>query len=603
MGAIRRQALMIALNQDSLRNPAAAPPDEGPLIPCLLSLEGSNSGLEPLNVASDTVSALASSVSELVWVIDLASRTVVLANAMAMAATASPYEMVGLHLSQAFDPEVATWLEGHIQTMAGKSIPLKSDCTSFDLAGQSGVSLRLSATFAVDGLTERLVVVGALEPRGDQVNLPVSGLAWDAMTSMPNRAGFQSTLASRLAETITANQSGAVMVLDLDRFKLVNDVHGHAVGDVVLSQAAQRLKRCLPRNGRIARLGGDEFAILLHDISDPLEARILAQLVVDALQAPFVLGDREVRIGVSLGVVLYDDEAMTSDTVLKHADLALRKAKADGRGHFVFYDPSLEAARRVRRNIETEIRPALMRGDFEAFYQPQLDIVTGQISGFEALARWNHPARGWIPPGEFISAAEELGLIERLGAQMLTLACRSAASWPKPLPVAVNVSSLQLRNRGFVSTVFQSLARAGLPTDRLELEITESVLLDDDPNVLDGLNQLRALGVRLSLDDFGTGYASLSYLRRLPLNKVKIDQSFVHDLATNSGARAIVSAVSHLARDLGMTVTAEGVETQEQLDILSIVGCTHAQGYLIGRPDPDPIARMNTGTASPVMRR
>ncbi len=545
---------------------------------------------------------LANQVSERVWAIDAETQSVVMANAPAQATAKTPGSVIGLRIAEVFDPQTSAWLRALVEgRRAGRALR-KSIKAPAEAREAGGLALPLTASFAHEGGREYLLLVGGLSGIAGLDPRSAEAANWDGMTDMMNRQGFQQVLTHHLADDQTASASLSVMVMDLDRFKLINDVHGHAVGDVMICMAAKRMKRCLPPNSMIARLGGDEFAIVQHDVGDPLEIRILAQLLVDAMQAPFVLEGLEVRLGVSIGVVILDGLMMTADTILKNADLALHKAKANGRGTFVLFDPALDQARRYRRSIEAEIRPALMRGEFEAYYQPQLEIATGDITGFESLARWRHPTRGWISPGEFIPAAEELGLIERLGAHILNLACRSAGSWSQPLTVAVNVSSLQLRNRGFVSTVFQSLASAGLSTDRLELEITESVMLDEDPNVLDALNQLRALGVRLSLDDFGTGYASLSYLRRLPLNKVKIDQSFVRDLATNAGSRAIVSAVSQLARDLGMSVTAEGVETQEQLDILSAVGCTHVQGYLIGRPDPDPIARMAQCAALPLKK-
>jgi diguanylate cyclase (GGDEF)-like protein len=549
----------------------------------------------PSDAPSD-LALLARLVSQEIWIVDAGTCTVTFTNTAAAAdipASAAPGHR---SLSEDFEPDLIRRLLDTADTLSPARASVVVPVPPTLSPRHGGRDLTLAATFASDGAIYQLMVVGS--PRSVFHDPAIE----DPMTGLANRDGFRTAVTRRLDASRTSEITGAVLVLDLDRFKLVNDLHGHATGDALVLAVAARIGKCVSDRCEVARLGGDEFAIVQHGICDDLEVRILANLLVDALGAPFTLGDVDLRIGVSIGVASYDASTRSFDDVFRKADLALRKSKLSGRGRFTVYTPALEDARRTRRTIEGEMRPALMRGEFEAFYQPQLDVASSEISGFECLARWNHPTLGWISPGEFIPVAEDLGLIERLGAQMLALACQSAARWPRPVTIAVNVSSLQLRNRGFVSAVFQTLVRAGLATDRLELEITESCLLDEDPMVIEVLNQLRVLGVRLSLDDFGTGYASLSYLRRLPLNKVKIDQSFVRDIVENAGSRAIVCAVSQLARDLGMSVTAEGVETQEQFDILAISGCTHVQGYLVGRPDPDPVARLTAGSASPIRR-
>ena len=555
----------------------------------------------PSNLTDDLL-MFVTVMSQAIWLLDPVDRSVIFRNTAAAATSGTSAGPCRQPLEDDFAPELVAALRDSL----GRLSPVRP-AVGFTMSPpaalrQAGADLTLAASFEADGAIRRLMVVGS-PAAVDLPDAPAgTGEEHDPMTGMANRGGFKSALARRLDACRDGRTTGAVHLMGLDRFKLVNDLHGHAVGDALILAVADRLRKCLSDNSEVARLGGDEFAIVQHGVCDELEVSVLAHLLVDALAAPFSIGNVDLRIGVSLGVATYDGATPSPDDVLRNADLALRKSKLSGRGCFTWYNETLETARRARRTIEGEMRPSLMRGEFEAFYQPQLDVNSHEISGFECLARWNHPTLGWISPGEFIPVAEELGLIERLGAQMLALACQSATGWQTPATIAVNVSSLQLRNRGYVSAVFQTLVRAGLAANRLELEITESCLLDEDPVVINVLNQLRALGVRLSLDDFGTGYASLSYLRRLPLNKVKIDQSFVRDIVENAGSRAIVCAVSQRARDLGMSVTAEGVETQEQFDILAISGCTHVQGYLVGRPDADPVARLGAGPASPIKR-
>lgn len=406
----------------------------------------------------------------------------------------------------------------------------------------------------------------------------------DPLTGLPNRLRFRECLDEALARR--GGDAPALLCLDLDRFKLVNDTLGHPLGDALLRAVAARLQGCVPAGDVVARLGGDEFAVL-HACAGPSpRAEGLAQRIVDALSRPYDLDGHRVVVGVSVGIAAPAGGAVCADVLLKNADTALYRAKSDGRGTWRFFESAMAAEVQSRRAIELDLREALGRDELEVFYQPQVDTRTGRLSGFEALLRWRHPARGMVSPAEFIPIAEELGLIVPIGEWVLAQACRDAAAWPEAVKVAVNLSPVQFRGAGLVGAVRRALGESGLPACRLELEITESALLQDSEAVLATLHELRALDLRTALDDFGTGYSSLGYLRSFPFDKIKIDRSFVREMATRPDCRAIVNSVLTLAHALGMTTTAEGVETQEALARLREAGCTEAQGYLFDRPRP-----------------
>jgi diguanylate cyclase (GGDEF)-like protein/PAS domain S-box-containing protein len=415
---------------------------------------------------------------------------------------------------------------------------------------------------------------------------------FDSLTDLPNRVLFGSHLEATLDQAARRRERAAVLVIDLDRFKLVNDTLGHAAGDALLTEVAQRMRACIGPRDMLARLGGDEFAIIQAGLAQPTETRALAARVVAALTEPFDLGGHEARIGASIGVAVYPEDAAAGHELLKKADIALYRVKSEGRGAYRFFERDMDDRIQAQRAVEIDLREAMRKGELAAHFQPLFDIARRRIVGFEALMRWPHPTRGWVPPAEFIPIAEDLGLIRPLGEWMLNESCRMAAQWPEPATVAVNISPLQMHMAGFVADVTRALAHSGLAPGRLELEITESVVLDNDPAILRHLHQLREMGVRISLDDFGTGYASLAYLRRLPLDKIKIDQSFIRGLPDAPDAMAIVRAVARLAGDLGMVTTAEGVETEAQLDVLAQLGCTQAQGFLIGHADADPVRHL-----------
>jgi len=401
----------------------------------------------------------------------------------------------------------------------------------------------------------------------------------DALTGLPNRMVLSERIEEVMADAGRGEQS-AVLCLDLDHFKAVNDTLGHSVGDGLLRTVAARLKSCVRDGDIVARLGGDEFAIVQAGIARPEEAKLLAERIVTAIQAPFIIEGHQVVVGVSIGLALLPGDGASAETLLKNADMALYRAKLDGRGGFCFFEPGMDARLQHRRNLELDLRRGLQAQEFQLFYQPLINLDRDEVSGFEALLRWPHPERGMVPPGEFIPVAEEIGLIVALGEWVIRRACADAALWPGDLKVAVNLSPVQFRSRNLVPTVVAALAESGLQPGRLELEITESVLLQNNETTLAMLHELRALGARIALDDFGTGYSSLSYLRSFPFDKLKIDQSFIRDLSTRDDSIHIVRAVQSLCTGLAIPTTAEGVETEEQLAMLRFEGCTEVQGFL-----------------------
>jgi diguanylate cyclase (GGDEF)-like protein len=406
----------------------------------------------------------------------------------------------------------------------------------------------------------------------------------DALTGLPNRVRFR----HRLSEALHAGRHPiAVLCLDLDRFKAVNDTMGHPAGDQLLRMAADRLASCVRQGDLVARLGGDEFAIVQLDGEQPAAAEGLAQRVVQAMTAPFEIAGQSASVGVSVGIALSDGaEIHNPDHLLKRADLALYDAKSAARGTHSFFRPELDRRAKGRHELEADLRHAIAQGALELHFQPLIGLHDDCVLAFEALVRWPHLRRGMVMPDQFIPLAEEVGLIDALGAWVLAHACNIAAAWPTHIGVAVNLSPLQLKGGRLIDVVREALAASGLAPRRLELEITESVPLDDNSISLATLHALRGLGVRVSIDDFGAGFSSVSYLRRFPFDKIKIDRSFVRDVATDRSARAIVQAMATLGQSLGMAVTAEGVESAEQMHAVRELGCTQAQGYLISTPRP-----------------
>jgi diguanylate cyclase (GGDEF)-like protein len=407
----------------------------------------------------------------------------------------------------------------------------------------------------------------------------------DGLTGLANRMVFGERLeeaAARLAD----GAGFAVLCLDLDRFKEVNDTYGHPVGDALLKGVAERLQACLRESDLLARLGGDEFAIVQSGSRLREDAIALATRLIGVFEQPFFLDDHVVAVGVSIGISLAPEHGSNPETLLKCADLALYRAKGGGRGGWSFFDEEMDLELRKRRALEHDLRQAVAEGAFELFFQPIVSLTHQRVACCEALLRWKHPERGYVSPAEFIPLAEETGTIGEIGAWVLRRACREAMNWPGDIGVAVNVSAAQFRNAAVVRAVMEALTESGLPAYRLELEITESVLLTDNVATLATLHTLKRLGVRVAMDDFGTGYSSLSYLQSFPFDKIKIDQSFVRNLDVTGSSRLIVRSVVGLGRSLGMTVTAEGIETEAQMEQLRLEGCDEAQGYLFSRPVP-----------------
>lgn len=406
----------------------------------------------------------------------------------------------------------------------------------------------------------------------------------DMLTNLPNRAMFLETLELALSGARLPRLPVTVYSIDLDHFKDINDTLGHAAGDRLLRLAADRMQNCLRQGDTLGRLGGDEFAIFQVGIGDFQAASQVAERIIEELSRPFNLDGLDALIGVSIGLSTYDgDGAVTSDQLLQHADLALYKSKNNGRGTFHFFQEDMDAKLKARKSLEIDIRKALRTDEFELHYQPQVDLVSQRILGVEALLRWQHPERGNVPPLEIIPVMETSGLIYPLTEWVLLKACREALLWA-PLRVAVNLSPVLFQKNGLVEMVEQALETSGLPAERLELEITEAILLVDTERTLEVLRRLKELGVHIAMDDFGTGYSSLSYLRRFPFDKIKIDRSFISDLDHDTDAQAIVRAIIGMSQALKMQINAEGVETIEQANVLRAEGCKEVQGFLFGRP-------------------
>ncbi len=410
----------------------------------------------------------------------------------------------------------------------------------------------------------------------------------DSLTGLANRTAFreQAEEALKLTAADGPPHSFAVLCLDLDGFKRVNDDLGHAAGDRLLVLAAERLAATAGHENLVARLGGDEFAILQRDVTRTEEVAALAAAFIAALTEPFLIEGRSVTVGCGIGAACAPGDGATLDLLVKNADIALYAAKSAGRNRFRMFDAEENARRESSELAENELRVALQQNEIEVFYQPIVDLVSRRTIGFEALARWRHPRRGLLPPSEFIAVAERCGLIDELGALVLRRACADASLWPADLSVAVNLSALQLRAQAFPLRVARILDQSRLLPSRLELELTETALLSEDAATRRSLFDIKELGVAIAIDDFGTGYSALSYLRAFPVDRLKIDRSFVTDMLTSPNDRSIIRAVIAMARDLGVKITAEGIETPEQLAWLRDAGCADGQGYLLGRPAP-----------------
>jgi diguanylate cyclase (GGDEF)-like protein/PAS domain S-box-containing protein len=491
------------------------------------------------------------------------------------------FETLGFRHLQAFDSE-PPWADdlGRDEQAARTWKHVRSDGALIDLAIYSRRLVykdRPAVLLALMDITERKRAEARLAFLAQH----------DALTGLPNRNLLRQRMDERLPQTRRSGEKVMVLVLGLDNFKVVNDTLGHGVGDKLLRAVGKRLRSTLREQDLIARLNSDEFAIVRSGRGRPEDAAAMARRLQEAIVDPFLLDGHSIAIGATIGIAMAPGDGDESERLLKNADMALSRAKTDARGTFSFFEAGMDARAQARRRIETDLRDAIQNDVLRAYYQPLIDLSSGRITGLEALVRWPHPERGMISPAEFIPVAEETGLITALGGLMLRRACTDAASWPDDVRVAVNLSPLQFRGGNVLSLVMEVLRQSGLPPRRLELEITETLVLEKSDQVLATLHALRALGVRISMDDFGTGYSSLSYLRSFPFDKIKIDRSFVKDLAANSEAQAIVRSIISLGTGLGVTITAEGVETEDELRCLRAEGCREAQGFLFSPPRPN----------------
>lgn len=420
----------------------------------------------------------------------------------------------------------------------------------------------------------------------------------DTLTGLPDRSVLE-PLFKRLRKDSAASRC-ALLLIDLDRFKNVNDTLGHPAGDALLQQVVDRLKSTIREDDTLVRLGGDEFALVQMDAKQPEAADGLAGRLVDLISRTYLLDGQVVNIGASIGIALEKREKADANHLLKAADLALYYAKENGRGQHHFFDPKMEQAAANRREMEGDMRKAIVLRQFEVYFQPLADLADGTITGVEALARWNHPTKGMILPNDFIPLAEETGLIIKIGEIVLQKACQAAASWPAEQSIAVNISAVQIESEGFCDTVMAVLERTGLAPSRLELEVTESLMVNNLQKAIAVLQALKNLGVRVVMDDFGTGYSSLRYLQSFAFDKVKIDRSFIANIKDSDDSADIIKAIIDLGMTLGMKTTAEGVETKEQLEQLKAKGCDQVQGYHISHPLPEDglTALLNASTAA-----
>ncbi len=517
---------------------------------------------------------------------DLATRKILLANQQAERLFGGRRaSMVGLGLNEGLQPAVADYMEHQLErgvrhpgvqlaetqitTAAGERTLRSRTLLCKNVDGQPGYVL-----FVAEDVTEELAAQAQIHHMAHH----------DGLTGLPNRTLFNERLSQALERDHQEGRMTAVLCLDLDNFKNINDALGHAFGDKLLLALGKRLRRELCDEDTLARLGGDEFAIVLSAIDNLDAARITAQRLINTITTPFSIEGHGLSVGVSIGIAVAPDDHNSAQQLLGYADMALYEAKRNGRNRLECFRHELDETARSRRIIETDLRTALQLGQLQLHYQPIIDTQDGHISGYEALMRWEHPVKGMIMPLDFISIAEETGLIHEVGNLALDLACREAATWGTAQTVAVNLSPTQFKKPGLVNAVVHVLAESGLAPERLELEITESVLLDDTEANIRTLRELKALGVAISLDDFGTGYSSLGYLRSFPFDRIKIDKSFIRDMGKSQEALSIIRAITGMSNSLSIKTTAEGVETREQQLQLEAEGCSHFQGFLFGHP-------------------
>ena len=526
----------------------------------------------------------------MVLVKNAADQKIILLNSVGEEMLGVSHETVVGHASGDFmTPERAALYNTYDQMALNSqdAIMLKEEHVTDAHGRQRIIQLKKTVLRTTSGEADCILTLGTDLTEQKQAEARIAHLAhYDPLTGLANRALFTREMDAALSRTQRLNRKMALLCLDLDRFKAVNDSYGHLTGDQLLAEFAERLRNCVRKGDVIARMGGDEFAII-QDIDAAEDAQHLAARIVEAMKQSIVINDTALEVGVSIGIAMAPDDGMDANNLLSRADLAMYRVKAEGRNGWCFYRAEMDAQLQSRIEMEHDLKQALADNQFQLYFQPLLNLDTNRIVSFEALLRWHHPVRGMVSPAEFIPVAEDCGLIGQLGEWVLNQATRTAALWPEPWRVAVNISPLQFRHKSLVGLVKKALKVSGLSPTRLELEITESVILEDETHNLAILNSIRSLGVRIAMDDFGTGYSSLSYLRTFPFDKIKIDQSFVRDLPHDKNALSIVRAITDMAQSLGVLITAEGVETEAQMEALKALNCGEAQGYLIGRPAPE----------------
>jgi len=519
---------------------------------------------------------------------DLESQRILLANQQAERLFgARGSSMIGQLPGECMAPAAADYLEQQLIRGARSTKGFAAETRVDTLCGPRTLRSRALLSQNREGQADYVLFVAEDATEELAAHAQIHHMAHhDALTGLPNRTLFNERLKQALLRGHEHDKLTAALCLDLDNFKNINDSLGHAFGDKLLRALGKRLRRELREHDTLARLGGDEFAVVLAGLDSRDAACNTAKRLIEAISPPFQIEGHQFSVGVSIGIALAPDDNDQAEQLLGYADMALYEAKRNGRNRYECFNVELDVAARQRRLVETDLRTALHLGQLHLHYQPVVDQQTSSVTGYEALLRWEHPTRGMVMPMDFIPIAEETGLIHELGTRALNLACQEAASWDSEQTVSVNLSPVQFKNGNLVHIVTLALADSGLPAQRLELEITESVLLGNSEENVRTLRALKDLGVSISLDDFGTGYSSLGYLRSFPFDRIKIDKSFVHDMCDSREAMSIIRAITDLSNSLMIKTTAEGVESEEQMRRLAAEGCSHFQGYFYGRPAP-----------------
>ena len=519
---------------------------------------------------------------------DLQSQQILLANQQAERLFGGlGASMVGQLPAQCLAPAAAHYLEQQLARGARSAKGYQAETRVISACGPRTLRSRAMRCQNREGQGDYVLFVAEDATEELAAHAQIHHMAHhDALTGLPNRTLFNERLKQALLRGEHSGTLTATLCLDLDNFKNINDTQGHAFGDKLLRTLGKRLRRELREHDTLARLGGDEFAVVLSGLETRDAACNTAQRLIEAICPPFQIDGHQFSVGISIGVAIAPHDHEQAEQLLGYADMALYEAKRNGRNRYECFHVELDVAARQRRLVETDLRTALHLGQLQLHYQPVVDQQNHSVTGYEALLRWEHPTRGMIMPLDFIPIAEETGLIHEIGARALNLACQEAASWGTTQTVSVNLSPVQFKNANLVHSVALALADSGLPASRLELEITESVLLGNSEENVATLRALKDLGVSISLDDFGTGYSSLGYLRSFPFDRIKIDKSFIHDMCESREAMSIVRAITELSNSLMIKTTAEGVESAEQMERLLAEGCSHFQGYLYGRPAP-----------------